>query len=131
MQIARNQAFITGVIAVIAFDTVASIASRATDIPYFWATFGSWIVYIGIGYFAARINPESPLRVAAITGLISGLADASLGWAVSWAIGPGRVAGGITATQWLLTAAFVVGFATGFAALGGSFARMQASRPAR
>jgi hypothetical protein len=119
----RTRIFITGIIAVVAFDAFASITSRATGTPYFWATFGSWILYIAIGYFAGRTIPESPIRMAAITGLVSGIADASLGWATSWAIGPGKVAGGITATQWLFTAVFVAALATGFAALGGVIAR--------
>ena len=113
----------TAVIAVIAFDALASITSRTAGTPYFWATFGSWILYVGIGYFAGRTIPGSPIRMAAITGLVSGIADASLGWATSWAIGPGKVAGGITPVQWLFTAIFVTALATGFAALGGVIAR--------
>ena len=119
----RTRVFKTGIIAIVAFDALASIASRATGTPYFWASFGSWILYIGIGYFAGRTIPDSPIRTAAVTGLVSGIADASLGWATSWEIGPGRIAGGITATQWLFTAIFVAALATGFAALGGVIAR--------
>ncbi len=119
----RIRIFITAIIAIVAFDALAAVASRATGFPYFWASFGSWILYIGIGYFAGGAMPESPIRVATITGLVSGIADASLGWATSWVIGPGKVAGGITAAQWLFTAIFVAALATGFAALGGVIAR--------
>ena len=119
----RTRIIAIGVVAVVTFDALASIASRVTGIPYFWASFGSWILYIGIGYFAGRTTPQSPVRVAALTGLVSGFADASLGWAASWAIGPGKVAGGITPTQWLFTAIVVSALATGFAALGGDLSR--------
>jgi len=119
----RTRIFIIGIIAIVAFDALASIASRTTGIPYFWASFGSWILYIGIGYFAGRAIPESSIRTAAIAGLVSGIADASLGWAAAWVIGPGKVAGGIAATQWLFTAIIVAALATGFAALGGVIAR--------
>lgn len=119
----RTRIFVTAIIAIVAFDALASIASRTTGTPYYWATFGSWILYIGIGYFAGRAIPESPIRTAGITGLVAGIADASLGWLTSWAIGPGKVAGGITPVQWLFTAIFVTALATGFAALGGVIAR--------
>ena len=119
----RIRIFLIGIVAVVVFDALAAIASRVTGIPYFWASFASWVLYIGIGYVAGRVALQHPIRVAAITGLVSGLADASLGWAASWTIGPGRVAGGITAIQWLLTAAIVSALATGFAALGGDLSR--------
>lgn len=120
---ARTHIIVIGIVAVVAFDALASIGSRVTGIPYFWASFGSWVLYIGIGYFAGRTTPQSPIRVAAITGLVSGIADASLGLAASWAIGPGKIAGGITPTQWLFTAVIVSALATGFAALGGDLTR--------
>jgi hypothetical protein len=108
-----------GGVAVASFDVIAAGASRMTGIPYAWATVGSWLLYAGIGFLAARATPDSPLRVAALAGLILGLVDVSLGWAASWAIGPGRLAGGLTAARWLVTAIFVAALATGVATLGG------------
>lgn len=117
-----------GVVAVIAFDAIASVVSRSTGISYSWATYGSWILYTLLGYLAGRASPAAALKSAALAGVIIGLADATLGWATSWSLGQGRVAGGISAAQWTFVAAIVTLFAIGFAALGGSFARMQNSR---
>jgi hypothetical protein len=108
-----------GAIAVVYFDALAAGASRATGIPYGWATLGSWLLYAGIGFLAARATPDAPLRAAALAGLVLGLVDASAGWAVSWALGPGRLTGGLTASRWLWTAMLVTTLAVGVATLGG------------
>ena len=117
-----------GVVTVIAFDAIASVVSRSNGISYNWATYGSWILYTLLGYLAGRASPSAALKSAALAGVIIGLGDATLGWATSWSLGQGRVAGGISAVQWIFVAAIVTLFAIGFAALGGSFARMQNSR---
>jgi len=108
-----------GAVAVVCFDVIAAGASRVTGIPYGWATLGSWLLYAWIGFLAARAAPGAPLRAAALSGLILGLTDASAGWAASWAIGPGRIAGGLTTSRWLGTAIFVAVLAVGVATLGG------------
>jgi len=112
-----------GALAVVTFDALASVASRITGISYVWATLGSWMLYASCGYAAARIGSRAAISTAALTGLVLGLTDASLGWAVSWAIGPGRVAGGLGAGRWLSTLAFVAAAGAGIAACGGSAAR--------
>jgi hypothetical protein len=105
--------------AVVCFDIIAAGASRLTGIPYGWATLGSSLLYGWIGFLAARATPIAPLRAAVLAGLIVGLTDVSAGWAASWAIGPGRIAGGLTTSRWLGTALFVAVLAVGVATLGG------------
>lgn len=117
-----------GVVVVVAFDAIASVVSRSTGIPYERATYGSWVLYTVLGYIAGRASPSTALKSAALAGVIIGLGDATLGWATSWALGPGRVAGGVSAVQWSFVAVIVTLLAIGFGALGGSFARMQNSR---
>lgn len=117
-----------GVVVVVAFDAIASVVSRSTGIPYEWATYGSWVLYTVLGYIAGRASPSTALKSAALAGVIIGLGDATLGWATSWALGPGRVAGGVSVVQWSFVAVIVTLLAIGFGALGGSFARMQNSR---
>jgi hypothetical protein len=90
-----------------------------TGIPYGWAIIGSLLLYGWIGFLAARATPVAPLRAATLAGLIVGLTDASAGWAASWAIGPGRIAGGLTTSRWVGTAIFVAVLAVGVATLGG------------
>src|SRR5882757_4191122 len=80
-----------GVAAILLFDLVASVASRALPFPYVRATAGSYAIYFLIGLLVARTAGSSPVRAAAIAAGIAGLAEASLGWAISWQIGPGRL----------------------------------------
>jgi hypothetical protein len=112
-----------GALAVVAFDAAASLASRAAAVSYAWATVGSWLLYAGFGLLAARAAPAAPVRTAALVGAALGLTDATLGWAVSWAIGAGRVSGGLTVGRWLATAVFVTALAAGVAAAGGATGR--------
>lgn len=112
-----------GALTVVVFDALASLASRATGIAYGSASVGSWLLYAGFGYLAARAVPGAPVRAAVLTGLMLGVTDATLGWATSWALGPGRVPGGLSARQWLATFVIVAATAAGIAALGGVFAR--------
>lgn len=124
----RTRIILIGVVAVVAFDALASMISRETGMPYGWATYGSWILYAGLGYLAGQTSPRSALQASALAGVIFGFADATLGWATSWTLGPGRIAGGVSAMQWIAVAVIVTMLATGFAALGGSIARMRLSR---
>ena len=109
---------VSGALAVVVFDAIAAFASRKMEVPYGWASVGSWILYGGFGYLAARAYPTGPIQAALMTGIVLGVTDATAGWATSWAIGAGRVAG-LTMTKWLLTAISVAGIAAGVAALGG------------
>jgi hypothetical protein len=86
MSIARL--VLLGAVAVVAWDTIASFAARILEFPYVWASVGSWILYLWIGYQAAA----PPRGVAAAAGAAAAVAlvDASIGWAISWKIGPGR-----------------------------------------
>lgn len=116
---------LSGAVGVIAFDTIASLASRMTGVAYGWAIIGSLALYAGIGFSAARSVKSTTIRMAALAGLLLGLTDATCGWAASWVIGPGRVEG-LTVTRWLSTAVFVASMSAGIAAVGGV-----AGRPTR
>jgi hypothetical protein len=107
-----------GGISVVVFDAIAAIASRSLGFSYGKAAFGSWIIYVVIGYLAARMTPKSSLKAAAFAGLLLGLTDATIGWAVAWIIGPGRVPGGITSVRWAVIALLVTAFSTGIAIVG-------------
>ena len=108
---------VSGALAVVLFDAIAAFASRKMEVPYGWATFGSWILYGGFGYLSARAHPAAPIQAALLTGIVLGVTDATAGWATSWAIGAGRVAE-LTVAKWLVTAISVAGIAAGVAALG-------------
>lgn len=99
------------------FDAVASLASLVLGFPYTYAGFGSAILYIAFAFFAAR---KFGFWAAVLLGLAMGITDATLGWAVSWAIGPGRLAAGtLTLSVWLYTATFVVVLGAIYGLIGG------------
>ncbi|HKN67575.1 MAG TPA: hypothetical protein VJW73_14925 [Gemmatimonadaceae bacterium] len=108
---------VSGALAVVLFDAIAAFAARKMDVPYAWATVGSWILYGGFGYLSARAYPAAPIQAALLTGVVLGVTDATAGWATSWAIGAGRVAE-LTVAKWLVTVISVAGIAAGVAALG-------------
>lgn len=118
-----------GSAAVLVFDLLASLASRHFRFAYAHAGFGSYLIYLAIGFFAARASISNALGVAALAAGFAGLVDASLGWAISWTIGPGQLPQGtqLTIPRWVGTAIFVVALAAAVGALGGLAGRRSAS----
>ena len=112
----------TGILAVLAFDTAAAVASRVTGFEYSYAAFGSWLLTAVAGYHAARGRQEDRVPAAGAVGLVIGLAQVTVGWALSWAIGPGRVGEPLTPGLWLGVAATVVAITTAAAVAGGLLA---------
>jgi hypothetical protein len=78
--------FGSGAIAVLVFDTVASIASKGLGFPYWYASIGSVLIYAAVGYFAFR---HGGLIRAAGAAVPVALVDATLGLYISLQIGPG------------------------------------------
>jgi hypothetical protein len=74
--------------AVLTFDTAASVTSLLTRVPYMWFTLGSAVIYLTASYKGA---PRFGLRMAVAAALLVSLIDATLGWGLSWLIGPGQV----------------------------------------
>ena len=109
-----------GCIVVVLFDLVASLAARHFDFPYVRASIGSYFIYLIVGFLAGRVARDHHARAGSTAAAIVGLADVSIGWAVSWAIGPGRPPSGtLSPVAWLLTAAVVVVFASAVGYVGG------------
>jgi hypothetical protein len=106
-----------GIVAVVVFDGVASLASVHFGFAYANATVGSAVVFAIFGLLAGYTRS---LVISAVTGAIMGLADATLGWAVSWFIGPGRLPPGqLTIASWSKSAVTVVVIAMLYALIGG------------
>ena len=117
----RNRIVLGGCIAIVSFSIIASIASRALHFPYARASVGSFFILLAIGFIAGRMAEHEPARAGASTAAMAGLADASIGWAASWAIGPGRsVNGPLTPLRWFLTALIVVSMAALVGYVGGA-----------
>ena len=92
--------------AVVVFDAVASFASLAIGFNYAHSVFGSAVLYVVFAYFCAK---RFGFWRAVLLGAAMGLTDATLGWAISWAVGPGRPTEGTLAPSvFVLTAIAVV-----------------------
>jgi ascorbate-specific PTS system EIIC-type component UlaA len=75
---------------VIVFDALGATASRVVGFNYESLFPVSLLIYATAGYLAAR---RGGIKAALLCGVIVGLTDATVGWAVSWLIGPGRSSG--------------------------------------
>ncbi|MDB5095286.1 MAG: hypothetical protein JWO85_3387 [Candidatus Eremiobacteraeota bacterium] len=84
-----------GVVLVLAFDAIgALICANNPRLAYrnLWPL--QFALYIIIG-FVAGVSVLDPRYVGAI-GALTGLVEATLGWAITWRIGPGRIEGATT-----------------------------------
>ncbi len=125
---ALNEVALIGAVTVISFDAVAAVTSRATGVAYSRFTLGSCIIYAGVGYLAARSALQGQLGTSALAGIIVGFTDATVGWTLSWIIGPGRRLRGLSFKSWLFTAVFVISLSSGLAILGGAVAVLSNGR---
>ena len=106
---------------IVLFDLVASVIARRTRMPYGRFIAGSFAIYAVTGGHAVAFGG---LPGAALAGMAVALAEGTVGWAVSWWLGPGRPPAELrTASN--VSAAIVVVILTGAAvgALGGAIRR--------
>ena len=105
------------VITVVAYDLAASIASRSLSFPYAYASIGSALIYASAGFVSAQTGG---LSSSIVVGVIAGLADSTIGWRVSWLLGPGRhPSGSLSLPQWFSAAVFTALLASVCAFIGG------------
>jgi hypothetical protein len=117
----RTRIIAGGIIAVLLFDLVASLAARSLGFPYATTAVGMYFIYLVTGFLAGRAAATSRAKEGAIAAALAGFADASAGWAMEWIIGVGRPPSGtLTPTEWIITAAIAVLFAAGIGFLGGA-----------
>lgn len=120
MKVARL--FLLASVSLVAFDAVAAIAARALGFSYSYAAIGSVVLYAAFGGAAARMFT---FRTAPLLGAAMGLVDGTAGWAVAWALGPGRLSDGeLTALLWMATAVFAVLVGAICASAGGGVGRL-------
>lgn len=72
-------------IAVVTFDVAASFLSKSLHINYLNFAWGSWGLYTASGYLACR---RFTFLEGILGGAVAGLSDSTIGWAVSFLIGP-------------------------------------------
>ena len=111
----------SGIFAVLAFDTAASFASLGFGFPYAYASAGSVLIYVTVGYLVFR---QYGLSRAVGAALLVEAVDATLGWFVSWQIGPGELPQEqATPILIAISIAFVFIFAAVCAVIGSAIAR--------
>ncbi len=81
------RSIVIGIIAVLLFDTLTAVISSSTGLRYEWFSIGSAIIAILFGFLVAR---QSRWFVGGLAGALLGFADSTVGWMISWTIGPGR-----------------------------------------
>jgi hypothetical protein len=86
MKIAKT-VLIFGMI-ILLFDTVTALFSLTYSVSYTKFVFGSWLIYVMSGFVVERANWlwKSIVMGTAIAGI-----DSTLGWLISWQLGPGRI----------------------------------------
>ena len=100
-----------GILIVIFYDLAGSFLSRSFGFDYSWLMFGYLVIYAFVGFLGSR---ESVLGASVAAALV-GFADATLGWYISWFIGPPTKFEEIT----IFTIASIVPFVTVLAGVTG------------
>jgi hypothetical protein len=110
-------AIFTAGVAVLAFDTFGSLASRRFHFAYSRLMVGSFAIYVAVGFLTAT---EKSIGLSVFAGGMVGLIESTLGWAISWKIGPGRPAADHLATSRILSTVVLVTATAGvFGGFGG------------
>ena len=114
-------------LAIVLLDVVAAVATMRYRFDYDRIAWISYAVYALAGFFSARctgatepVEASYGIALGALGGASTALVDSSLGWAVSWIMGPGRPPGGWPGFGFI---AYVVGtvvaYGTGLGVVGG------------
>ena len=80
-----------GALAVVVFDAIGSYASVRFGFAYTKLSPGSSLIYGTVGFAVGRTGA---LYTGAIAAAIVAAIEATVGWAISWYVGPGRLAPG-------------------------------------
>lgn len=75
---------------ILLWDVSMSIASLQWGFDYTQAAIGSFFIHACAGFFICRFGN---LAMSLAIGAALGLLDSTVGWYLSWIIGPGRVEG--------------------------------------
>ena len=79
---------LVGAAVVVAFDATASLLLQWLGWSLIWMFLGEGLLYLAVGFAEGRIGG---LGTGTRSGAAVAAVDATVGWAVTWAIGTGRV----------------------------------------
>ena len=82
-----------GMLGVFVFDAVGSFAAKGLGFAYSLLIPGSLLIY---GTVAAMVARRRDWAMGLLAATLLALTDVTLGWAVSWLIGPGKPESGLT-----------------------------------
>ncbi|MES2304575.1 MAG: hypothetical protein V4558_03670 [Gemmatimonadota bacterium] len=107
---------VIGIVIVLLYELAASLGSGPLGIPYYRAIYGTWLIYAGVALVAGRAM--NSVGSAALAAGVVGLVEATVGWWISWQIGPGRtetfsIAGAAVAIAMVTLLAMVIGAVVG------------------
>lgn len=110
-------------VAIVLLDAIGAFVSAQTGVPYEWFFVGSVLIFGLTGAMTYRSAGRS-LGRAALAALAVGIVDVTLGWWVSWTIGPGHPSFPMTPLLVTASAAFSACIATVTGAIGALIARV-------
>jgi hypothetical protein len=113
---------LVGSIAVLLLDTVASFLALWLDTNYGWFSLASFMLYIIFGYLGAR---RSRWFVGAIVAMCMAVVESTIGWAISWQIGPGKATSDLSSVVIVVTIVFVVVIAEILGLIGGALSLLK------
>lgn len=79
---------VAGLVAITLVDLLGSYAAKAFGFNYAWMIVASLACYLWVGYAAY----DGRVGAGALAASIVAFWEGTVGWAISWAVGPGRVA---------------------------------------
>ena len=104
-----------GCLAVLVFDLLGSTASRWLGFRYSRLAPGSYALYTATSVVAARLGLP---WFGVIAGATVAFVEATIGWAISWWIGPGRPPAPVSRTQVIRIIALLTMMGAGFGLIG-------------
>lgn len=109
-----------GAASIVLYDAIGALASLSLGFDYGWLVLGSTAIYAMVGYFSAN---KKNVVVGSLAGAVMGLVDSTLGWYISWTVGPGKPEIDLDGTMIIATIITVTLLAAFIGMIGGFIAR--------
>lgn len=107
---------LSGATVISLYDGIGAFIALSIGFDYGWLAIGSFVFYVLFGFLAGRTSGWiCGLAIGAFLGLI----DSTLGWAISWTIGPGKPSAVVNVLTVGVTIVFVTIVAAVLGLIGG------------
>ena len=105
-----------GAAVILVYDTLTAIVSATTGVSYGLFSIGSFAIYILFGFLVGR---RSRWPWGVLAGALIALVETTIGWAISWSLGPGRPSAEVGPMAVIAVIPLVVLFGAVFGLIGG------------